>query len=114
MKDDQIGAILREANPWWLAQSLGTSRHAWITSHRVLRDRARFDLGYRSQVLADVTSGPVDDKLIVLTGPQRVGKSGSSSRLSSPYPHVMILTSARLFTYLPMDSQPRTSLEHSR
>lgn len=54
---------------------MGTDHTDWTTSHRTLRDRARFDLGYRSQVLADVASEPVDDKLVVLTGPRRVGKS---------------------------------------
>lgn len=41
----------------------------------MLRERARFDLGYRSAVLDDVATGAVDDKLVVLTGPRRVGKS---------------------------------------
>jgi predicted AAA+ superfamily ATPase len=38
-------------------------------------DRARYDLGYRATVLNDVAQGPVDDKLVVLSGPRRVGKS---------------------------------------
>lgn len=75
MRDDQIGAILREANPWWLTPVLGAPRTAWTASHRLLRDRAKFDLGYRSRVLNDVASDPIDNKLIVLTGPRRVGKS---------------------------------------
>ncbi|MCL2468487.1 MAG: AAA family ATPase [Micrococcales bacterium] len=75
MRDDQIATILRETNPWWLAAATGRSATAWIGSHRQLRDRALYDLGYRSSVLDDVTTGPVDDKLVVLTGPRRVGKS---------------------------------------
>lgn len=75
MRDDQIAAILRDANPWWLAAATGRSPTAWTGSHRLLRDRARYDLGYRSQVLDDVATDPVDDKLVVLTGPRRVGKS---------------------------------------
>lgn len=75
VRDDQIRAILRQANPWWLASATGVSPTAWASSHRLLRDRARFDLGYRSPVLDDVATGQVDDKLVVLTGPRRVGKS---------------------------------------
>ena len=75
MRDDQISAILREANPWWLAAATGRNATEWVGGHRLLRDRARYDLGYRSGVLDDVATGPVDDKLVVLTGPRRVGKS---------------------------------------
>ncbi|WOQ17118.1 AAA family ATPase [Raineyella sp. W15-4] len=75
MRDDQIAAVLREANPWWLAAAMGRSPTEWTASHRLLRDRGRYDLGYRSNVLDDVAKGPVDDKLVVLTGPRRVGKS---------------------------------------
>jgi uncharacterized protein len=42
----------------------------------MLIDRARHDLGYRADVLADVASvSPLDDRLVILTGPRRVGKS---------------------------------------
>jgi uncharacterized protein len=41
----------------------------------VLRARAAYDLGYRSGLLHDVADGPVDDKLVVLRGARRVGKS---------------------------------------
>ncbi len=41
----------------------------------MLRDRARYDLGYRADVLSDIAAAPLDDKLIVLRGPRRVGKS---------------------------------------
>ncbi|MCI1749221.1 MAG: AAA family ATPase [Acidipropionibacterium sp.] len=75
MRDDQISQGLREANPWWAAAALGTSPTAWTKSHRMLRERAKFDLGYRSTALADVATDRLDDKLIVLTGPRRVGKS---------------------------------------
>ena len=47
-----------------------------MAGHRLLADRARHDLGYRSIVLADVAStAPLDDRLVILTGPRRVGKS---------------------------------------
>lgn len=75
MRDDQIATILRDANPWWLAAAMGRSPTDWTSSHRLLRERARYDLGYRSGVLADVARQPLDDKLVVLTGPRRVGKS---------------------------------------
>lgn len=42
-----------------------------------MRDRGRFDLGYRPDILDDVAQGAVDDKLVVLTGPRRVGKSAA-------------------------------------
>ncbi len=48
---------------------------AWITAHRLLQDRARFDVGYRADVLSDIAQRPIADTLVVLTGPRRVGKS---------------------------------------
>ncbi|SDN21574.1 AAA family ATPase [Allokutzneria albata] len=74
MRDDEIRARLREVNPWWRASS-GGDPLGWVASDRVLRDRDRYDLGYRSSVLDDIANGPVDDKLVVLRGPRRVGKS---------------------------------------
>jgi predicted AAA+ superfamily ATPase len=41
----------------------------------VLRDRNRYDLGYRADVLGDVASAPPDDRMVILRGPRRVGKS---------------------------------------
>ena len=41
----------------------------------MLRGRAAYDLGYRSGLLDDVADGPVDDKLVVLRGARRIGKS---------------------------------------
>lgn len=64
-----------EANPWWRAVSAGTSPTAWTTSHRLLKDRDRHDLGYRADVLDDIATGPLEDSLVVLAGPRRVGKS---------------------------------------
>lgn len=40
-----------------------------------MRDRAKHDLGYRSLILDDLRSDPLDDRLILLRGPRRVGKS---------------------------------------
>lgn len=71
MRDDEIQARLREVNPWWRA----ADPRRWVQQDRVLRDRARYDLGYRSPVLDDVANGVVDDKLVLLRGPRRVGKS---------------------------------------
>ena len=48
---------------------------AWTAAHRLLQDRARFDVGYRAEVLSDITQQPIADALVVLTGPRRVGKS---------------------------------------
>jgi predicted AAA+ superfamily ATPase len=47
----------------------------WTTTNRILRDRAGYDLGYRPPILGDVASGPADGRLVVLTGPRRVGKT---------------------------------------
>ncbi len=75
MRDDEIRRILTDANPWWKAAARGGDHLAWTHDHRLLRDRARFDLGYRSPVLSDLANGPIGDSLVVLTGPRRVGKS---------------------------------------
>lgn len=75
MRDDEIQGRLREINPWWRAVINGGDSRSWIAHDRVLADRARHDLGYRSPVLDDVAQGPVDDKLVILRGPRRVGKS---------------------------------------
>lgn len=75
MRDDEIRRILTDANPWWKAAVRGGDPLAWSLDHRLLRDRARFDLGYRSSVLSDLASRPIGDALVVLTGPRRVGKS---------------------------------------
>jgi len=66
---------LTDANPWWRAAAAGTDPTAWVADHRLLRDRASHDLGFRSTVLDDLRSGPVGDLLTVLTGPRRIGKS---------------------------------------
>lgn len=75
MRDDEIQSRLREINPWWRAAANGGDPRSWITHDRVLLDRARHDLGYRSGILDDVARGRVDDKLVILRGPRRVGKS---------------------------------------
>jgi predicted AAA+ superfamily ATPase len=74
MRDDEIRRILSDANPWWSSVLSGDSL-AWTSTNRLLRDRAKYDLGYRSTVLADVSSIAPDGRLIVLTGPRRIGKS---------------------------------------
>ncbi len=75
MRDDQIRARLAATNPWWSAVATGASPTAWMATDVSLRGRSRFDLGYRAAVLADVATEPLDDRLIVLRGPRRVGKS---------------------------------------
>jgi predicted AAA+ superfamily ATPase len=75
MRDDDIRRILTDANPWWRAAAAGTDPTAWTSTHRLLRDREKYDLGYRSGVLADVAVDPLADSLVVLTGPRRIGKS---------------------------------------
>lgn len=74
MRDDEIRRRLTDANPWWRA-STGGDPTAWTSSHRLFTDRAVHDLGFRSQILDDVATGPVTDLLTILAGPRRVGKS---------------------------------------
>ena len=75
VRDDEIRRVLTEANPCWRAAAAGQDPVGAVRSHRLIRDRARHDLGYRSSVLKDLATGPVGDSLVVLTGPRRVGKS---------------------------------------
>jgi hypothetical protein len=75
VRDDQIRARLREVNPWWKAASSNSDPLAWIAADRALKSRTPYDLGYRPGTLEDVAHGPIDDKLVVLRGPRRVGKS---------------------------------------
>lgn len=67
--------VLTDSNPWWRAAAAGTSPTAWTSGHRLLRERLKHDLGYRADVLDDIATGPVQDSLVVLAGPRRVGKS---------------------------------------
>ncbi|MDR1078223.1 MAG: AAA family ATPase, partial [Propionibacteriaceae bacterium] len=67
--------ILTEANPWWLSAVAGHDRAAWTASNRTLRDRQRYDLGYRSHILDDIAADQPDGSLVVLTGPRRAGKT---------------------------------------
>ena len=75
MRDDELRRTLTDAAPWWRAAAAGADPTAWVSGHRLLRDRARHDLGYRAPVLADLAGGEVGNHLVVLTGPRRVGKS---------------------------------------
>jgi uncharacterized protein len=76
MRDDDLRRALTGANPWWRAASHETDPIAWVAAHRLLLDRAEHDLGYRASVLDDIATVPrIDDRLVVLTGPRRVGKS---------------------------------------
>ena len=75
VRDDVLRERLREANPWWRAVAGGGDAREWAKADRMLRGREPFDLGYRTAILDDVAHGVVDDKLIVLRGPRRVGKS---------------------------------------
>lgn len=75
MRDDELRRLLSGQNPWWRAVAAGTDPTAWARDHRLFRDRADYDLGYRADVFHDLAVGPVTDSLAVLTGPRRVGKS---------------------------------------
>jgi len=75
MRDDEIRRLLTTGNPWWRAAAAGGDPTAWMATNRTLKDRGRYDLGYRSAILADIAISPIGDSLVVLTGPRRVGKS---------------------------------------
>ena len=75
VRDGDLRERLSDSNPWWRAAATGADRLAWRATDPVLAARTPFDLGYRSDLLHDVADEPVDDKLIVLRGPRRVGKS---------------------------------------
>ena len=75
MRDDEIRRILTDANPWWRAAARGDDPIAWTATHRLLRDRSRYDLGHRSTVLHDLATKSLENALVILTGPRRVGKS---------------------------------------
>lgn len=75
MRDDEIRRLVAASNPWWAAAAAGTDPTAWTLGHRLLRERAGYDLGYRAPILDDVGDGAPDGRLIVLTGPRRIGKS---------------------------------------
>lgn len=75
MRDDEIRRLLTDANPWWRSAVTSTDPVAWASSHRAFRSRTPYDLGYRTAVLDDVKTEPIDGRLIVLAGPRRVGKS---------------------------------------
>lgn len=75
MRDDEIRRVLSAANPWWVSAAGGADVVAWTSSHRLLRDRGEYDLGYRADVLDDIAAGSPDGSLVVLTGPRRIGKS---------------------------------------
>ncbi|MCL2788900.1 MAG: hypothetical protein FWD59_10505, partial [Micrococcales bacterium] len=75
MRDDELRRLLALANPWWSVPSPDGDRLAWTQTHRLLASRREFDLGYRAHVLDDIARGAVDDSLVVLNGPRRVGKS---------------------------------------
>ncbi|HYO18065.1 MAG TPA: hypothetical protein VES02_05290 [Dermatophilaceae bacterium] len=75
VRDDEIRRALTDANPWWRAAASGADPTEWTHTHRLLRDRASHDLGFRTDILDDVATGPLTDHLAVLTGPRRIGKS---------------------------------------
>ena len=75
MRDDELRRILADANPWWVNAVTGGDPTQWMAANRVLRDRERYDLGYRTHILDDIASNEPDGSLVVLTGPRRAGKT---------------------------------------
>ncbi len=54
VRSDELRTQFRGAKPWWQAAATRTSPRASESSHRLLNSRQRSDLGYRSDILADV------------------------------------------------------------
>ena len=75
MRDDELRRLLVDANPWWLSAVAHSDPTAWTTDNRVLQDREKYDLGYRTHILDDIASVNPDGSLVVLTGPRRAGKT---------------------------------------
>ncbi len=79
----------------------------------MLRARAAYDLGYRSGLLDDVADGRVDDKLVVLRGARRVGKSvllkDTAARLCGRRD-----VDPRQLVYVPTDGMRASDLAASR
>jgi uncharacterized protein len=75
VRDDLIRRRLAESNPWWSAGSPADVSSAWVRHDLLLTARGNFDIGYRSDILADIATAPIGDSLTVLQGPRRVGKS---------------------------------------
>ncbi|MGH2842536.1 MAG: AAA family ATPase [Solirubrobacteraceae bacterium] len=75
MRDDELRERLLDNNPWWRAAATGQDPTSWVNADQTLRARRPYDLGYRSDLLDDVGAGLIDDKLVVVYGPRRVGKS---------------------------------------
>lgn len=75
MRDDELRRLIAAANPWWTSAVTGVDPQAWMIANRQLRDRAKYDLGYRAAVLDDIATVEPDGRLVVLTGPRRIGKS---------------------------------------
>ena len=68
MRDDELRRLLTDNNPWWRAAAAGSDPTAWVLDNRLLRDRATYDLGYRSTILVlsarqndDGVDTPADD-----------------------------------------------------
>jgi predicted AAA+ superfamily ATPase len=75
VRDDELRRLLTESNPWWSAAARGADPTAWVAGNRTLRERTRYELGYRAGILDDIASTEPDGRLVVLTGPRRIGKS---------------------------------------
>ena len=109
MRDDELRERLLDRNPWWRAAAAGGDPTAWVAADQTLRLRAAFDLGHRSRLLDDVATGPVDDKLVVVRGPRRVGKSvllkDTAARLCGRKD-----VDARQLIYLPTDGMRASDL----
>lgn len=75
MRDDEIRRHLIQMNPWWRAVVTGASPVDWVAGHRAFRDLCEHDMGYRPTMLDDIADGVISNKLIVFSGPRRIGKS---------------------------------------
>lgn len=85
---------------------------AWTAHHRVLRDRAEYDLGFRPTVLDDIRTGPVTNLLTVLTGPRRIGKSVALLDVAASLCARLDLD-PRQVVYLPCDGMNTSDVQRS-
>jgi hypothetical protein len=74
-RDDELRSLLTGSNPLVAGGGNESVTDRVGVIRRLLKKRAESDLGYRADVQSDVASGPLTDRLGVLTGPRRIGKS---------------------------------------
>ena len=112
MRDDGLRRNLTAANPWWQAAAKRRDPADTIRDQRLLRDRAEYDLEYRSLIFADIERLPVGGVLVVLTGPRRVGKTVALLDLASAFCQREDMSAFQVI-YMPCDGMRDRDLRRS-